>query len=98
MREYMMTRRRMVTAHCACGLKACKMVNGNEGICERCWIWESNRVPICRRGLTGKKWTEAEPEGSTSRYWRQKLDMWLPNLTPGWGSLEILERWLKPKE
>lgn len=95
MREYMQRRRRAVHAHCACGSKAFKMVNGNEGICERCWKWENNRVAICRRGLTGKKWEEAEPETAAVRYWKQKLEFWLPNPTPGWGSLAVLERLLR---
>ena len=92
MREYMRRRRRAVNAHCACGSKAFKMVNGNEGICVRCWHLENNREAICRRGLTGKKWVEDEPESPAVRYWKQKLEFWLPNPTPGWGSLAVLER------
>ena len=94
MREYMMRRRRVVSAHCACGSKAFKMVNGNEGICERCWRCEQKKELLCRRPW-GAKWEEEEPESPSARFWRRKLYTWLPNPTPGWGSLQALEQRLR---
>jgi hypothetical protein len=91
MREYMQVRRRAVMAHCACGSKAWKICNGNEGICARCWEIEQRKEVLCKRQY-GAKWQEDEPETPAARFWRRKLDTWLPNPTPGWGSLEILER------
>ena len=39
-----------------------------------------------------KKWDEPMPENGGERFWAHKLELWLPNPTPGWGSLDILEQ------
>ena len=70
------------------------MVNGNEGICKRCWVIEDSREALCKKAMTGKKWSEPEPLGG-ARYWKEKLEMWLPNPTPGWGSLAMIEAKLR---
>jgi len=79
---------------CACGFPAEEFC-GTEGICERCARLQDGRAADMRRvprGLTAAKWSEPEPEDRGARFWKQKLEFWLPNPTPGWGSLEILER------
>lgn len=91
MREYMQRRRRSCSAYCACGSKAWKMVNGNEGICERCWSFEQTKEVLCKRQY-GAKWEKDEPESPAAKYWKRKLDFWLPNAEPGWGSLAVLQQ------
>jgi hypothetical protein len=78
---------------CACGNASARIV-GTEGICTKCDEIERQRAVLCQRALTGKKWMEAESEGYGARKWQQALEFWLPNPTPGWGSLEVLERML----
>jgi hypothetical protein len=85
---------RQSVKRCACGDVAVKFC-GTEGICERCARLQDGRAADMRRvprGLTAAKWNEPEPEDGGARFWKQKLEFWLPNPKPGWGSLELLER------
>lgn len=92
MRNYMrVLRENPGRTHCACGNRAARVV-GTEGICARCAALERGRVVLCRKPLTAKKWSEVEPEDRVAAFWKHKLEFWLPNATPGWGSLKILER------
>ena len=90
MREYMQRRRRCVSVYCACGQKAGRISCGSDGICNRCWELEQKKEVLCRRQYSAK-WEEAEPETSGARFWRRKLEFWLPNASPGWGSLDALQ-------
>lgn len=92
MRNYMRgLRENPRRTHCACGNRAARVV-GTEGICARCDALQRSREVLCQKPLTAKKWSEVDPEGLGARFWKEKLEFWLPNPTPGWGSLEILER------
>ncbi len=82
---------------CACGSPAEKFC-GTEGICDRCARLQDGRADSLRRvprGLTAAKWSEPEPDDAGFRFWKQKLEFWLPNPTPGWGSLAVLEQMMR---
>lgn len=76
---------------CECSRPAIKFL-GTEGICARCEALQRSREVLCRKPLSARKWGEAEPEDRGARFWKEKLEFWLPNPTPGWGSLAELNR------
>jgi len=91
MREYMKRRRAAMNTVCSCSKPAVRMVNGNEGICAVCLARDAAREMLRVMPKPPKKWDEPMPENGGERFWAHKLELWLPNPTPGWGSLELLE-------
>lgn len=89
MREYMTRRRSTYAMRCECGAMASRLMGGKEGACAACLAKDAAQR---RRVLPPPVPEEDEAACRAARYWEHKLEFWLPNPTPGWGSLEILER------
>lgn len=83
---------RSVTKRCECSRAAIRFL-GSEGICAVCAARQQERDQVFRRmrPKTAARWNEPEPQDGGAKFWKKKLEFWLPNPTPGWGSLGMLE-------